>query len=362
MKILYISPENTVGTLNIWKDIHNKNGHYCRYVTFFSSPKNYGDDICLDLPFNFSKSHMSRLRNIVYQFYNGSEGYFKERIGCPPIWEPKGLIDRKFLQLKDVLWRPIVEKAIEKYELYDFDVVHFESGMDFLKNEFFVEKLNLMGKKIICHYHGEDLRSRGVMPLINSLSHLNLTNELDLLNKHPNIEYLFLPFVTSRFIPKKSLNKHLRVAHAPTNRFYKGSELIIDVCKKLHFEGEINFDLIENQPHSVALERKGKADIFIDQIGNKGGWGYGMNSVESLSMGICTLTEMNDTYNAFIPDHPFIDIKQDDLEKTLRLLIKDRDKIFKYGKKGREWVQRYHDISIVAQKLYEHYRTIGLVC
>ena len=31
------------------------------------------------------------------------------------------------------------------------------------------------------------------MPFINKASDLNLTNELDLLDKHPNIKYLFLP-------------------------------------------------------------------------------------------------------------------------------------------------------------------------
>ncbi len=54
LNILYISPENTVGTLNLWKHIHEQNGHNCRYVTFFSSPKKYGDDICLNLPFDFT--------------------------------------------------------------------------------------------------------------------------------------------------------------------------------------------------------------------------------------------------------------------------------------------------------------------
>ena len=77
-------------------------------------------------------------------------------------------------------------------ELDKFDVYHFESGMDFLKNESFVKDLKKKNKKILCHYHGEDLRSRGVMPFIDQVSSLNLTNELDLLDKHPNLKYLFL--------------------------------------------------------------------------------------------------------------------------------------------------------------------------
>ena len=34
-----------------------------------------------------------------------------------------------------MIWRPKIEDAIEKFGLYEFDIYHFESGMDFLKNE-----------------------------------------------------------------------------------------------------------------------------------------------------------------------------------------------------------------------------------
>ena len=108
------------------------------------------------------------------------------------------------------------------------------------------------------------------------------------------------------------------------------------------------------------MERKKSADIFIDQVGDKGGWGYGMNSVESLSMGICTLTEINNTYKSFIPDNPFINITSGSLEYKLRSLIQNREQIMKSGNRGYKWVRKKHDISSVARKLYSYYRTIGL--
>tara|TARA_B100000029_G_scaffold131734_1_gene125532 strand:- start:1299 stop:2387 length:1089 start_codon:yes stop_codon:yes gene_type:complete len=360
VKILYISPENTVGTLSLWKREHESRGHECRTVTFFQSPKKFEEDICLNLPFNFTGTKMSTLRNFIYKLYRGEEGYFKSKEGYPPVWQPEGWFDSMFFKFKDWLWKPIVEKAIEKFDLYNFDVVHFESGSDFLKNEFFVKELYKKGKKIIAHYHGEDLRSRGVMPSIDSLSHQNLTNEVDLLEKHPNIEYLFLPYYTSQFSPKNELNEKIRVAHAPTNRFYKGSNKIISICETLASEGLIQFDLIENLPHEVALDRKSKSDIFIDQIGDKGGWGYGMNSVESLSMGICTLTEMNEKYNSFIPDHPFVNVNGNNLGHVLGNLAQDRQEISAKGKEGRNWVVANHDTNHVAEKLYDYYRTLGL--
>jgi hypothetical protein len=302
---------------------------------------------------------MSKMRNYFYKSYRGSEGYYRNKKGFPPLWKPEGFLDNLFLKLKDFIWKPIILRAIKKYDLYSFDIYHFESGVDFLKNEFFVKELYKRGKKIICHYHGEDLRSRGVMPFIDQVSCLNLTNEVDLLSKHPKIEYLFLPYDTTSFKPLYNLKEKIRVMHAPTNRFYKGSNLIITCCKKLEELGLITFDLVEGLPHEKVLAKKIKADVFIDQVGDRGGWGYGMNSVESLSMGICTVTEINKTYRDFIPDHPFINVNKDTLYDKLYTLVQDRDKIIRYGKKGKIWVEKYHDIKNVSKKLYEFYNSLN---
>ena len=101
MKILYISPENTVGTLTLWKKEHIRRKNQCRTVTFFSSPKGFEEDICLNLPFNFTKPYLSMMRNIFYKQYRGEEGYFKEKEGHPPIWQPDGWLDSIFLNLKE---------------------------------------------------------------------------------------------------------------------------------------------------------------------------------------------------------------------------------------------------------------------
>ena len=35
MKILYISPENTVNTLTLWKKAHEEKGNKCEFITLF---------------------------------------------------------------------------------------------------------------------------------------------------------------------------------------------------------------------------------------------------------------------------------------------------------------------------------------
>ena len=84
-----------------------------------------------------------------------------------------------------------------------------------------------------------------------------------------------------------------------------------------------------------------------------------MNSVESLSMGICTLTEINAKYNDFIPDHPFINVNKNTLFKKLKELVTDRNKINNFGINGKNWVEKYHDIDNVSKKLYSYYKAIG---
>ena len=49
MKILYISPENTVGILETWKQAHIELGNECRYITFYKSRYNHKEDICLNM-------------------------------------------------------------------------------------------------------------------------------------------------------------------------------------------------------------------------------------------------------------------------------------------------------------------------
>ena len=92
MKILYISPENTVGTLTLWKKEHERRGNHCRTLTFFKSPKSFNDDICLNLPFNFTNPKMANLRNEIYKLYRGEEGYFKEKKDILPFGNQKGFL------------------------------------------------------------------------------------------------------------------------------------------------------------------------------------------------------------------------------------------------------------------------------
>ena len=67
LKILYISPENTVGTLNAWKQIHEDKGNKCTFVTLYQAKHNYSSDICLHVPLISTDNWYLKLRHKYYQ-------------------------------------------------------------------------------------------------------------------------------------------------------------------------------------------------------------------------------------------------------------------------------------------------------
>ena len=88
----------------------------------------------------------------------------------------------------------------------DYDIYHFEWGLDLYRDCRFAKKISKKNKPIICTYHGQDIRTRGVIKELNQISSLNLTSEVDLLYKHPEIKYLFLPYETEKFSIKKDVS------------------------------------------------------------------------------------------------------------------------------------------------------------
>ncbi|MFC1527393.1 glycosyltransferase [Candidatus Neomarinimicrobiota bacterium] len=358
MKVLYISPENTVGTLSLWKKAHEKVGNQCDFITLYPTRHDYDPGYCLNLPLVSSNSLYIKFRHKYYKYHKGSEGSYKEKEGFPPVWKPNSYLEKKYFRFRDWLWHFKIEKVINELDLLKYDLYHIEWGLEFYRDGRFVTKLAEMGKHIVCSYHGQDLRNRGVIERVDRLSNLNVTSELDLLEKHPNIKYLFLPFDTSLYEPREELNDKIKICHSPTNRHFKGSDTIIPVCEKIAEEENVEFKLIENKSITEAMKIKQSCDILIDQVHNRGGWGYGMNSVEAMSMGLVCVTELIPKYEEFISDHPFVNVTGDTLYITLKKLVRDRDRIPELKRKSREWVVKYHDLHNTAKILYRYYEEL----
>jgi len=358
LKILYIAPENVVGNLNLWKKLHEDRGNECKYITYFPSQFGFPDDICLNLPLVAPKPMFFKLREFIYKKTGGPQKTI-ELEGYPPVWTSGNIAVKWFFKFRDKLWRFWIEPAIKKYGLLDFDVYHLETGLGFYRNGSFVNRISDSGKPIFNIFHGVELRHRGVLPQIDKHVTLNLTSELDLIPKHPNLKYLYLPYNVECVAPNYNLHKPITVCHATRNRYFKGSDIIIDVCRELEKSHNIRFLLIENLSHSETIRLKEEADIYIDQINNVAP-GYGMNSIEAMSLGTVCCTNMDEQYQEFMPDHPFVHVTPDTLVEELIKLIETPNNIIEKSKIARKWVEKHHSLKMVGNELYKYYRDSGL--
>ena len=355
MKILYIMVENTANTLPMFVKGHQEKGNEARFLTLFKASGGFQEDICLNLPLLPDKSWFRSGKN---KFFSLEEQY-AEAPGYPPTWNA-GLAQKTFFLIRDLIWMPIIKRAIGKYQLDSYDVYHIEGGHGLLRMfSWPLKSWHDQGRGMVINYHGADMRTRGVFPWIDDLGDVHTTSELDLMERHPKMKYVFLPFNVMAFKTRPELNTPLRLCHATRDRYWKGSDQIIEACNRLVKTHGVQFDLIENQPYLETIKRKGLADIYIDQVSNLGGWGYGMNSVEALSMGLACATNLVPEYEAFIPDHPFINVSKDNLYQDLKALVENPQKVAAHQKRGREWVEKTHDISAVMDQVYALYQEQG---
>jgi len=358
MKILYIAAEHVSGTLSLFQAEHRRRGNECRFVTFFHSPYRFPEDICLNLPFMPNKRWI-RFGKRVLKGFSGSNAD-SVCAGRPPLWNPP-FWERWLFSARDELLRSRLEAAIEKYGLHDFDIYHLDGGLEFYRDARTLKKWIETGKKIVCFYHGTDLRNRGILPEIDKRTHLRLTSEWDLMELDPRLEYLYLPIDTARFSPKSgNAGQTVRICHAARN-VYKGTESVICAFRELRKEFDIQLVLLQNIPYEKALTLKSECDIFVDQLTNEGGWGYGMSAVEALAMGIPVVTNIPEKMAARLVEPPFVQATPDSLTEVLSSLIRNKDHREELGRRGRQWVAEWHDITRVADVLYGYYRREGWI-
>ncbi len=298
-------------------------------------------------------------------------------------------------EIKKILF---LKEAIKKY-----DVFHFNAGSSIWDN--FFPGLNLLdlpilkkaGKKIIVTYHGDDARQKDYF-----LSKFNInyhsekyyrskkysyadwfldTNKKmrikryaryadkflaispDLMNFLPKGTVLMPTCIRLDDIPpqiKKKPNSPIRVVHAPSDRFIKGTETVISAVKELADKYPIEFVLVENIPHEQALELYRTADIAIDQF--VVGW-YGTFAVELMARGVPVIAYLRESdLEKFVPFYkeiPVINAQgKEEIKDAVSVLIENPHLRKKIGLRSHQYVRTYHNPEKLAQRLVNIYREI----
>lgn len=151
----------------------------------------------------------------------------------------------------------------------------------------------------------------------------------------------------------------LRIAHAPSHRGVKGTELILAAFDALRSEGR-KFEtlIIENMTHAEARKIYETADVFIDQL--YAGW-YGGLAVEAMALGKPVMVYIRESDLIHIPeemrqDLPFIQVTPYNiLEKLREVLSMSREELLVKGRKSRAFVEKWHDPQKIAHRLKNDY-------
>lgn len=356
LRVLHIAGTNLAGIPGQFVAGHRERGNESRLVTFGSSPYGFDDGICLRYPW-FGSPFFLALKKVL-----GVEQRvdLKAQKDGVKDWKPGSFFVGLGIRCRDSLWERRARIGLDRNGLWDYDLLHLDGGICFTFRPRLLRELEKKGKRFVVFYYGSDLRVRGRLPEVEEAASLKLTCEFDLLEQHPGLRFLPQPFDDARFAPKEKENAVMRICHSPTNRAAKGSETIIAIVRKLERSFPVELVLIEGRPHQEALALKAGCELAIEQVGNRAGTGYGMNSIETLALGIPTLTELTSAYARFIPDHPFIPVTESSLEEVLVQTIRDPDLRRRKAKEGWAWVVKTHGRKGVMERLYEMYREAGI--
>lgn len=146
--------------------------------------------------------------------------------------------------------------------------------------------------------------------------------------------------------------ERIRIAHAPTNRGVKGTDVFLAAMRSLADRYDISLILIEGRPWDRCLARKAQADIFVDQLI----LGYGNNAIEAWGMGmpvVCGVLDpavrrrMLELWGRL----PFAEASADTLEAVLERLIVSAAMRREFAEIGTEHVRRFHDEARVVELL-----------
>ena len=366
-KVLHIAPENTAGVPYNVMQMQNMFGLPSRLLTLYKIPFNFPEDVCLDLPLPRSRLAMLWREFKQSSLHDEMSDKNIDKWKHMPEFAPKNLLEKFYRSLREKKNEKKFLDALEGLNPDGFNIIHFDSGMDYYADSRLAKKWKKEGKKIINCYFGDDLRTRGIVKEMDELSDLNLTFEYDHTLRHPNINFLFFPFDNTaiKHIPDDEYNKKengkLRIVHSPTHRIIKGTPEILTAIEKVKKSRDIEFILLENMPREEVIRTKYTCHIAIDQIGNRGGTGYGINSLETLSMGLPTITAMNCGMDEWLPENPFVIADADNIADKLIELIDDEKLRMNKRNESRAWVDKYHSYKSVFGKMMEYYLTANII-
>jgi glycosyltransferase involved in cell wall biosynthesis len=148
------------------------------------------------------------------------------------------------------------------------------------------------------------------------------------------------------------------VVHAPSNSAVKGTRYVLEAVARLREEGaRFEFELCENRDHADVKRLLGRSQIVVDQLLLPG---YGLFAIEAMAAGNAVIGSAIAGYNGFPEDLPVLSTTPDSLFENLRNLIEEVGERQSLAVRGRDYVERHHELSRVVSGFLDDIRLPSL--
>lgn len=255
--------------------------------------------------------------------------------------------------------------------------------------------LRALGKKIVFHFCGCEVRDRDITMRKHYVSGCSECVSLVCLGKHrPNPAWADVTLVSTpdllEFVPGARLmpgpvdlakwtprpprtapiskDDPVRILHAPSDREIKGTRHLLAAIERLKAAGyPVELLLLEGVPHDQVAEFCNMADIAVDQlmIG-----AYGTVAIEMMAKGVPVVCRIREDLRPYYPSdlpiisaEPFSDARHPNrnpginIYSVLEDLIRHPETWPDLGSRGLAYVQSEHEMHAVARRVLGMYES-----
>lgn len=154
----------------------------------------------------------------------------------------------------------------------------------------------------------------------------------------------------------EATGRPVRIAHAPSKRSSKGTDLVQRAIEHLRSRVDVEFVLIEGVLRQEALTLLASADIVFDQfvVGD-----FGMLALEAMALGKPVVCYMKPSLaKAYGEELPIVSATPDELPRVMSELVSDPARLARLGREGRRYVERHADVHERARTLEAIYTDV----